>query len=84
MKSKQQLEKLIFEQQEIQGQNPPTSTAWVAASKKIHELAAQIVAQDAIRAGKTMGQMLRTLPTWYTKEELQVYSKAYAQIRSAK
>ena len=84
MKSKRQLEKLIFEQQEIQGLNPSSSAAWQAASARIHELAAQIVAQEAIRAGKTMGQMLRTLPNWYTKEELQVYSKAYAQIRSAK
>jgi hypothetical protein len=40
------------------------------------------VALEAITNNKSMGQMLRELPSNTPKNELQKYSKAYAELRS--
>jgi hypothetical protein len=50
------IEQLLEQQQKIQMQNPPSSSAWQDASKRIHELAEQLTGkkpQDA--CGKAIG-----------------------------
>jgi hypothetical protein len=42
----------------------------------------EAAALEAITENKSMGQMLRELPSDTPKEELQKYSRAYAELRA--